>query len=209
MDWKKWSIWAVVSAGLGVVVTKFFDVLAALVGPESALYIVDKLVQFFVIILVAIASIIVSWVVTEVFKRAKYPEPSGVMSEDKKTVLQPSWKALKGRLWLCSITWNFIVNGGFLIVRYQPFVLDRNAFETLGAILIWTAVVCGIGIASYDIFVRKLYHKIMRQLFPTKYVKITKPDGTVTFEERPADQPSDPASEKTMLPDRTQPKPPE
>lgn len=211
MNWdkiKSWTWVGAISVGLGVVITKFFDVLSALLGPETALHIVHIIVKIIIILGVAIGSIIVSWVVTEIFKRAKYPEPKGVktkLPDGTEVVLQPAWKDVKGRLWMCGITWNIVVNGGFLMVLYLPLELTRHMLVVLGGILIWSVVVGGAGIAAYDIFVHKLYHKVMRILFPTKYVRIVQPDGSVTFEERPADVPSDPDNEKTVVIDRTKP----
>lgn len=186
MNWKQWSVWGAVGAGLALLATKFFDVLAALLGPELALKIVDFIFNVIIILGIAVASIIVSWVVTEVFKRIRWENPD-------------EWRENKGRLWLCSITWNFVVNGGALVVRYQPFEMTRNALEIAFFIGIWTTVVCGIGIAAYDVFVNRLWHRLLRHFFPTKLVRT--PKGVV---ERDADVPSDPQSEKTIVIDRNE-----
>lgn len=193
MNWdavKGWAWVGAASVGLGVLITKFFDVLSAMLGPEVALKVVHVVAVVVISLLVAVASIIASWVITEVIKRVKWKNP-----ED--------WKLNKGRIWLCSITWNAIINGGFLLVMYQPLELSRHALIVLGAILVWTAVVCGVGLAAYDVFVVRLWHVLLLRLFPTKYVKLA--DGRVV--KRPLDEPTNyDAGEKTQLPDTTIPR---
>lgn len=191
MNWdtiKSWGWVAAISAGLAVLITKFFDVLSALLGPEVAVYIVWVIKELVVILLVAMGSIIFSWVVTEVFKRIKWPD-------------QSEWTRQKGRLWLCSITWNFAINGGLIALRYQPIEVSRHALTLLAYNFVWTAVVAGIGIAAYDVFVRRAWHRILRHFFPTKWVMTQ--DGKK--EERPVDEPST-ENEKTIVLDRTEPK---
>lgn len=215
---RKLTPWAAFVGGLGLLVWAFFDQLKILLDLDATRLVLRWAWELTVILLAALASIVVSWVVTEVFKRWKYPEPEGVyeeMPDGAKITRQPSWKDVKGRLWMCSITWNFVVNGGVLVVRYMaaPTVILIAEWSSMQwsariemmialleafiYILIWTAVVCGIGLASYDVFVRKMWHRLMLYWFPMKYVQLA--SGRVV--KRPEDQPSDEeAGERTVLP---------
>lgn len=181
MNWKKWSIWGVVGTGMGLVIAKYFEQLRDLVTPEVAVRGVLGAWELLIVLLIAVGSIIVSWVITEFFKRVKYPNPD-------------DWAPNKGRLWVCSVVWNVVINNGVLTLRYQDFDLTRAALEMAVYMMVWTLFVAGVGIAAYDPMVKRVWPRIIRAIAPTKWVR-TKDD---VIEERPADQPSV-EGEKTLM----------
>jgi hypothetical protein len=182
---------AALSGAASLVIWKAGDVLAALFTPEVATLIVQNVVQLVVILLIAIASIGIGWTTTYLF-RTLWLDPHPTLG----------WKPHTRRLMLCSFTWTTGTNFLLLLLRYETgHGTARDIITHIAYNFVWTVVVGGISIVTYDVVVKRLYPKMMRHFFPSKFVQT--PAGV---EERPADEPSAPG-EKTILLDRTEPKP--
>ena len=183
---------AALSGAASLVIWKAGDVLAALFTPEIATLIVYNIVQLAAVLIVALASIGIGWTTTYLF-RTLMLDPDPVTG----------WKPHTRRLMLCSFTWTTATNFLLLLLRYESGNgTARDVITHLAYNFVWTIVVGGISIVTYDIVVKRLYPKMVRSFFPTKFVQT--PTGT---EERPVDEPSDPTTERTIVIDRTEPKP--
>lgn len=191
---------AALSGAASLVIWKAGDVLSALFTPEVATLIVTNLFQLSVIILIALASIGIGWTTTFLF-RSLFLDPVPVLDKDGKPTGEMTWQPHTRRLMLCSFTWTTGTNFLLLLLRYETgHGTARDIITHLAYNFVWTIVVGGISIVTYDIVVKRLYPKMIRHFFPTKFVQT--PTGTV---ERDADEPSAP-DEKTVMADRTQPK---
>ena len=183
---------AALSGAASLVIWKAGDVLADLFTPAIASLIVYNAVQLVAVIAIAIASIGIGWTTAYLF-RTVWLDPDPVLG----------WKPHTRRLMLCSFTWTTVTNFGLLLLRFETGNgVARDIITDVAYNFVWTIVVGGISIVTYDIVVKRLYPKMVRSFFPTKFVQT--PTGT---EERPVDEPSDPTTERTIVIDRTEPKP--
>jgi hypothetical protein len=178
---------AALSGAASLVIWKAGDVLSALFTPEVATLIVTNVFQLTVILLIALASIGVGWTTAYLFRVMMLtPHPT------------EGWKPHTQRLMMCSFTWTAGTNFLLLLLRYETgHGTAKDIITHLAYNFVWTVVVGGISILAYDVVVKRLYPRLIRHFFPSKFVQT--PSGVV---ERDADVPSDPTTEKTIMMDR-------
>lgn len=187
---------AALSGAAALVIWKAGDVLALMFTPEVAAVIIRYLLEGIVMLLVGFAAIAVGWTTTRLFRDLML-----IPDVDDKTG-KKKWEVHTRRLMLCSFVWTFLTCFAALSLRYLHDAPARQVLERLLYIFIGAIVVSGISIPAYDIIVKRAWPKFLRHFFPTKFVQT--PNGV---DERPADEPSDPTTEKTIVLDRTQPRP--
>lgn len=175
-----WS--AALTGAAALVIWQFGDRIVELLTPERVAWLVNGTWQLFVIIVIGIGAIGIGWTTTEVFKRGVYdPDEWGT-------------GPVKRRLMLCSFVWTSLANFTMLSLRFIYEAPLRHIAEVLLYIGGETIVVAGIGLVSYNVVVNLLWRSVLRHFWPTKWVQT--PSG---IEERLADEPSDPDTEKTIV----------
>jgi len=181
----------VTAAATGVIaalIWKFGDLLEAMFTPQKAATILFYSGQALLVLAIAVATILVGWVITGFF-RDLWLDP--VIDEETK---KEKWEHEAKRLKTCSFIWTFLLSFAALSLRYVHAADFRTIAEQLLYIGVGAILIGGASVPLYDIIVKRGWPRFLRYLFPTKLVQTAH-----GVEERDVTQPSNTETEKTVV----------
>lgn len=183
-----------VTAVISTLIYKFGDLLELMFTPQVAASILHFSAQVVLVALIAIATVLVGWVITGFF-RDLWLDP--VIDPDTK---KEKWEHEAKRLKTCSFIWTFLLSFAALSLRYIHAADWRTIAEQLLYIGVGAVLIGGASVPLYDIVVKRGWPRFIRWLYPTKLVQT--PNGV---EERDVTQPSNPETERTIVVPRPTP----